>query len=419
MQTLGVSAAAAPFIPYLESQGQASGPPLRILFFYETLGGWRDAKSGTGGETDFTLNEAVRSLEPLRDELLLLDGLDYACIDHVGASHNHHVLQKSVLTGKIQNVDEGELRAETGGPSVDQVIARRMGGETAFPSILLAMHYTSGFTRGLVSTGPGEGVSVERNIGRQFDGLFGGVSPMTAGPDLTTRNRGSVLDAVHGELDELIGRLGGADRRKIDAHLEAVRSLERRLAPSAAACAVPEIGSISDSRDRSDAVIDMAVAALSCDLTRVAVVQHAGDGVTWEVDEYHHPLTHDKTLRTVDQLVQTDAWYVSQYAKLCTRLQEIPEGDGTMLDNTICVWCQEETLGTHRPGGDTHDHVPYGVPWMIVGGRNAGLRLGRKLDFDGHPHNDLLITLCHLMGLNDVNQIGEPDLCNGGLRGLV
>ena len=413
LRSAGLGAAAAPFVPLLQSHAQPGAHPLRIVFVFEYHGGWRPSEGATGGETDFVLNEATRSLEPLRDELILIDGLDYTCIDVQDAGQDHHALKPSVLTGQLTNINRSELEADGGGPSVDQIIANRIGSTTAFPSTYIAIDDPGG----LIWSGPGSRYSADRGVRAPFEALFGDFRGPTESRDVLAERRGSILDAVNGDLNTLLQRVSGHDRLKVQAHLESLRSLEQRVHAPPTSCAAPAIDD-GDLRDKASAANDLVTAAFSCDLTRVAVIHYDKHSVPWISDAGHHGLTHDTTDEELRILIEYDKWYVSQFAALCQQLQSIPEGAGTMLDNTICVWCQEQILAQEDDGG-TDTHNPYNVPWMIVGGRNAGLRGGRKLDFGGHPHNDLLVSLCQLMGLSDVTTVGLPQLCNGGLSGLV
>jgi hypothetical protein len=92
-------------------------------------------------------------------------------------------------------------------------------------------------------------------------------------------------------------------------------------------------------------------------------------------------------------------------------LQQIPEGDGTLLDNTVVLWCNELAKG------NVHGRV--NAPYVLAGRAGGALRSGRFLNFDGDvPHNNLLLSLTHAMGLDDTS-FGNPDWCTGPLTGLL
>jgi hypothetical protein len=107
------------------------------------------------------------------------------------------------------------------------------------------------------------------------------------------------------------------------------------------------------------------------------------------------------------------------------RLASVPEGDGTLLDNVVVVWCGE---ANHIPLANAHGRL--NLPYLLAGGAGGALKTGRYLNFQGNstgqygqrigvPNNRLFLSLCHLMGLTDVSVFGKASLCSDGpLPGL-
>ena len=87
------------------------------------------------------------------------------------------------------------------------------------------------------------------------------------------------------------------------------------------------------------------------------------------------------------------------------KLDAIPERGGTMLDNTVVVWFNE--LGS----GGTHTHE--NTPWVIAGNTRGLFKTGQLVSFPNEPHNRLLMTLSHAMGVEET-AFGDPDFCKGG-----
>ena len=86
------------------------------------------------------------------------------------------------------------------------------------------------------------------------------------------------------------------------------------------------------------------------------------------------------------------------------------EVDGsTMLDNTLLLW------GNELGAGNSHSYKD--IPWLLAGGAGGALQMGRYLQFLDRPHNDLLVSVCHAMGLDDVTTFGIPGVCTGALLG--
>ena len=151
-------------------------------------------------------------------------------------------------------------------------------------------------------------------------------------------------------------------------------------------------------------------------MTRVATLQwthgQSGTRFSWlGQTDGHHGLSHeaddDGTIRGM--LVDINYWYAEQLAYLLDRMKAIPEGDGTMLDNTIVLWGNE--LGK----GNSHTRTQ--IPFVMAGGKNAGIAGGRFLTYQDVPNNRLLVSVLNALGI-DVDTYGDLDNGSGGLPGL-
>jgi hypothetical protein len=179
---------------------------------------------------------------------------------------------------------------------------------------------------------------------------------------------------------------------------------ERRLDGSIQ-CSVPTIEGGVDHKvdDNFGAVIglqtQLLVQALACDLTRVASFQwqcsYANTVFDWlGFSAKHHRVMHDAT--DADEAT-IHRWFVERFAELLDALDAVPEGDGTLLDHTTVVWGSEMGNGNHQK-----DPIPY----VIAGG--PYFRLGRYVTYDSAlPRTRMLTTLCHAMGLQDVESFGD------------
>jgi len=162
------------------------------------------------------------------------------------------------------------------------------------------------------------------------------------------------------------------------------------------------------------------VMALACDLTRVATLQwenSVGDArFTWlGIDRGHHDMSHDGDSNgdTLEKLTQINIWYAQQLLYLMNALAKIPEGAGTLLDNTLIFWCNELSRG------NVHSHPE--MPYLLAGGTAGAARpltMGRFLSYSGSvPHNNLLVSLMNVFGLPD-KTFGNPAYCSGPLARL-
>jgi hypothetical protein len=229
------------------------------------------------------------------------------------------------------------------------------------------------------------------------------------------------LDLAKGDLDRLRTRTSSDDFVKIDAHLEGLRAIERRLdsMTPAAACTAPTAPAAAKGTNTTypseiASMFDLVTHAFACDLTRVASVQlsHGFSGIvhTWLGQTIgHHTMSHDTAVDRRPELQAIDAWYATQIAALLTALDSVNEGTGTMLDNTLVVWGRE--LGT-----TSHRMQPH--PVVLAGGGNLGLRTGRFLDVSNEPHAKLLVSIAQLMGL-PTTSVGNIQPNSGPLTKLA
>jgi hypothetical protein len=237
--------------------------------------------------------------------------------------------------------------------------------------------------------------------------------------------RGSVLDYVGGRLTKLRDAVGSEDRQKLDAHLQAVRDIEQQLGAGQldATCAQPVAPAAMNYRnnDGFPAAVkvqtDLLTRAFACDLTRVATLQWSrsvsGTRHTWAgVSEGHHDLSHegDSNADAVEKITKVNVWLTEQFAYLLQQLKSVPEGTGTMLDNTLVLWVNE--LGR----GNSHSRTR--IPFVLAGKAGGALRTGRFLQYSDDSHSNLLVSVCQLMGV-DTETFGNPDYCSGPLRNLL
>jgi hypothetical protein len=174
-------------------------------------------------------------------------------------------------------------------------------------------------------------------------------------------------------------------------------------------------------------MFDLMTSALVCDLTRVIAIQGATESSGPRFahhDAIPHEISHRQDEAGVAMQTEITTWWMDQLAQFLDRLAAIPEGDGTLLDNTV-VACTSVI-------GEAWYHGERNVPVVLAGGAGGYLNPGRYLRFgnfpaDGiknrEPHggrtmNDLLISLCHAMG-HPVSSFGNPAYCTGPIGELV
>jgi hypothetical protein len=257
--------------------------------------------------------------------------------------------------------------------------------------------------------------------------LIGDIGKTTEELAQLRAERRSVLDLLGAELTALASKIGAADKKKLDAHLSAVREIEQRLQSSNISCEGPVLGDELDANESSntpvvmDAMISLMAASLSCGLTRFASMQYrVGENDGGYLYDWlgitsleHHLMTHepDSNTQAKADLSKIYAWYSEMFAKFLDRLDAIPEGDGTMLDNSLVLW------GSELGKGNNHSFAK--IPLLTAGRAGGKLQAGRYLQYEGVEHNRLLVSAAQLMGATEIEKFGSTDRKSGGLTGLV
>jgi hypothetical protein len=132
------------------------------------------------------------------------------------------------------------------------------------------------------------------------------------------------------------------------------------------------------------------------------------------VNEEHHELSHasDDDDASNEKLVAINTWHAEQTARLLDQLAAVTDVDGTsLLDQSVILW------GNELGAGNTHSYQD--IPWLLAGGAGGYFRMGQSLPLRDRPHNDLLVSVCHAMGLADVETFGIPGVCTGPIDELV
>lgn len=417
---LGAAFAGLPFLSRMPSAEAQEFPKRFMVFFTPNEAIDKDFwKPGAG----FALKEMMSPLEPLKHKLNVIGGLALKSRmddDHPGG----HVGIGHLLIGrKVIPYGPNEPDHFGGGISVDQHIANELGVE----ALVLGARTGGNNGNGRLSYVAGnEPVPPVEDPLKAFDQTLGDYTlPPDELADLKAQRR-SVLDTVAGHLDGLAPKMSSLDKQKLETHLDRVRDLELKLQESAGIVCEPvdPAGGFSyqSNEDFPTTIrrqIDVAVQALACDVTRVAslqISQSGGSNITpnWggsegiNISTDVHSLSHNfndaQTTENANRRVEIERWYNKQFFYLLDSLESIPEGDGTMLDNTLVLWT--------KPIGRRHNVNE--MLFMTAGSAGGQIQTGRYLEFMGVPHNNLLVSCCQLMGLSDTT-FGDSQYCNNPL----
>lgn len=413
------------------------GFPLRFVVIFTPNGVVPETwwPQGTPTEQNWELNSSLEPLAPYKDQLLMLDGINMpAAHRDAGPGEPHQRGMGVVLTGRpLQEGDmvggNGETAGWADGISIDQAIAAQIGSTTPFGSLELGVradHVGGSEVRNRFSyAGPAQPLSPVIDPVQTWSLLFSELNMDPSEMARLRQRRVSVLDAVHEQFAALETKAGSEDRIRLEQHAALVSELQTRIdsVPVLGESCEPPLGPDSMDPNSEDTMqqvselqIDMLTMALACDLTRVATLQFSNSrnhvrfpwlGSGSDGHYISHAWNSDPS--AANEVSVRRRWYAGQLARLLGRLQEVPEGDGTMLDHTVVLWVSEIAHGDH-----SHDRMPF-----VMAGNLAGhFRTGRYLDFGGQSHNDLLVSLQNAFGI-DSQTFGASQFCTGPLVGLT
>ena len=430
LRALGVTAAAAPFVPALDSW--AAGAPIkRLVTVFYPHGVVPENYWPGGTETAFTFAPGS-ILEPLaahKADMIVFKNLKRPS----RGPGEHERCGGNLWTGTALAAGSQDAN----GPSVDQIVAKEVGSATDFASVQFGAqtsYWGEGETKdgspntSLIYAAARARIYPELDPEKQFTRLFG--SAATMGPaagnmgDIarTRAEKQSVLDYVKDEIMALQGRVSTDDKRKIDSHLELTRDIERRLQAPAKSCGAvekPAGGMDLVKNDNLPALIKvmnkLMVAAIACDRTRVASMQwsrsFSNHRPVWlGVKDGHHTLSHNTGMKA--QMTTIARWYMQQAADLLADFKSMQEGGKPLLDNLLVVVCSELCTPWN------HNAEP--TPNLFFGKAGGAVpRPGRYVDFaNQHDHNQFLTTICHAMGVTKVTKVGDLGM-DGTLPGIL
>jgi hypothetical protein len=348
---------------------------------------WIPAATGP----DFEITPCLAPLAPFRQDIHVITGLDNPAARMPGPGNDHHRSMSALVSG-TSFTGRG-----AGGPSFDQVVAAKLGGETRFRSLQIGVSQESfgeSIQRNMSWAGRDRALPPEMIPHKLFDRLFG------ARDEGWVNRKRSVLDAVLEDARALRSSLGRQDQLRVEEHMASVRDVERAIAtlpPEYAKVEEPEAGGdLKDWPRIAKLQTDLLVHALATGQTRVAsymltkcqgLARFPWLGYT---AARHHDYTHrDGKAPGADapdgQRIMRDIcrWHVEEFAYLLAKLKSTQEGEKTLLDRTCVLFLHEHA--------EANDHKNNGLP-VIVAGHPAGLVTGRHSKMTG-TLGDLYLTL--------------------------
>jgi hypothetical protein len=420
LKGVGVSVA-LPLLDAMVPAFAASAPVARRLGFIYMPNGVAKNSSGIDYWTpptegrDFQMSTILAPLEKFRDRMLVVSGLDQSQAEagNDGASGDHTRGTSSWLTGVYPKRTEGaDVR---NGISADQIAADLLGKTTALPSLELGIDlnflagqcensYSCTYLNTLAWHSPTAPLPTENNPRIVFERLFGD-GGTAAEREAQARGSESILDSVLDDLHRLQRRLGPDDRTSVADYVDSLREVERRIQATEkqSDTELPTLDRPRGVPERFDEHVklmyELQWLAFRADLTRVVTFM-LGRELNFRtypeigVNEGHHGLSHHQDRpEQIAKYAKVGTYQAELLAWFLEKLQSTPEGNGTMLDQSLFLY------GAALSNPNTHAHVD--LPLLVIAGRDVGITGNRHLMFKGQvPMTNLLLTLLDRVGVH-------------------
>jgi hypothetical protein len=382
---------------------------------------WAPAATGSAFDLGPT---ALAALEPYRDALTIVSNTDCRNAEafsapEIGADHFRSAAV-FLTQAKPKQTQGSDVFA---GTSLDQIFASRFGQDTPIPSLQLCIenvdqaggcsyNYSCVYTDTISWASPTEPLPMIRDPRAVFDQLFGlGTTPEAR--RARRRDDKSILDFVAESVGDLKGRLGNADRARLADYLDDVREIERRIEKveaqntSGEARELPgaPIGVPDSWEDHVKLMFDLQAVAFASDVTRVFAFKLSRDvsnrvfGPSGSTTAFHTSSHHQEREDRIKDFQKINAYHVSLMPYLLDRLKQTPDGDGTMLDNSLVVY------GSAMGNSNMHNHKR--CPLLVAG--HAGGRLKGNLHLkatDGTPMANAMLSVLQALDV-DVPSFGD------------
>lgn len=398
LKGLGGAMVAAPFLQsvFARSAKADVGPPRRTILMY-THGGcitnlWFPAKLDGALTADDLLPTSLAPLAPFAKKLLIPRGIrsmNEWTQNNTGAGHGrgqgndiHTQVLGSALTCQpvTPNSDDpfsftdAKFHAMPIGPSLDHVMAQQLSASGTPLLMNTAGQIKEGPQTAISYSGPTtlfDGLSLVEAYA-SLTGLFDPNGPVNADSWAIAKGK-ALTDIVKDDLDSLKRKdMSQADKQKLEQWMQLSNDVTTMLASSQCSKATADMlgasgtvatgegdavtRKVNDSMDNADLYSALAVLTAACNANPVIVLKYSasynfsGLGINVNSDNLSHRLDNASLQGTcmanvIDLLLKLDAYYAQKFANLVRMLDQVSDGDRTLLDNTIAFWMNESSDG--------------------------------------------------------------------------
>lgn len=409
LRGIGVSMA----LPWLESLNVwgdvtrgakvASEAPVRLAILFAGNGFHSKEWWAQGDGKAMQLGKVLAPLEKHREKMLFIRGLFNA----EALKGNIHSSQTGNLLSGAPLASGGEIRS---GTSIDQLLAQKYGRSTKVPSLVLACeksnpavhkNYSMLYSSHISWSSPTTPTPLELYPALAFDRMF---------KDGVERGDKSVLDAVMSDAGDIRRKISATDRRKMDEYLDSVRDVEQRISQAGKQGELqgwrptldkpnirrPPEGIPQNIADHMRLMCDLLVLGFQTDTTRITTLKLNNDhsslrfphlGVDYMI---HHLLSHSDTA----DWLKVNQFFVEQLAYIAGKLDKIQEGDRTLLDNSMILFCSSMLTGGHDATQ---------LPVVMLGRGGGKIQTGRVLDYRNKSNRQMCRLYLSMMDKMNVH----------------
>ena len=400
LRGLGVTMA----LPWLESvrvwgddNAAASEPPVRFACLFAGNGFHSKEWWAKGEGRQMELGKVLEPLQPFREKMLFLRGL-YNQEALIGGIHSCQT--GNLLTG-AHLASGGEIRS---GVSMDQVIGKKLIGQTRLPSLVLgceqsiaALHknYSMIYSSHISWSSATAPTPLEIYPALAFDRLF---------REEVGRTDKSVLDSVLDDASGFRNKVSRPDQHRLDEYLSSVREVEQRIDQAGKDRRLqgwrptllkpdmprPADGIPQDIDQHMRLMSDILVLAFRTDTTRVCTLKLNNDHSSLrfpnlKIDNMiHHLLSHSDGA----DWLRVNQFFTEQVAYIARKMDEVQEGDRMLLDNSMLLFLSSMLTGNH----ENHQ-----LPVVMLGSGGGQIKTGRVLDYADKPNRKMCSLYLALM----------------------
>ena len=401
LQGMAAAAVAAPLFPGIAQAALSKRKPKRVIFFLQNQGfdpatAIPAGMKSSGSLVKVKLPEPIEALEPFKERLHIINGLHGV---HTSPSH-------SAFFGALGGY-RGSDGVPPSGPTIDYTLSKALP-ETLLPHLCIGMDSLENMkakptVANLSASGTGQPIFMHSNPNLLYQMLYGGISKGTI------RKRHEAQSSMFDRIEQLAaakgGSLPGTDKQRYGQYVQGFNDINglrerlgkvsshlRRFAPEVdGGYANPEFET-----DWHDRLLDLGISALKSGITSVLTIGSGRGEIfgSWKgvgVEQQGHNLGHMKQPNN-PIWIKIRQYNSRMLAKLIKELESVPEGSGTMMDNTLIVYTSNNADYQHTSGKNW--------PVMLLGNYDGAFKTGCFTQLDGkRPLNALYTSILRASGV--------------------